>query len=381
MVNPDSPAAKPLSLTELAIIVAIAAVLSWAVCFAAVETTTITGKVILTGGIPATGGTVVAQLSMPGSSDDVSTGEAEAIVGRYSGTIAADGTITGLKLVPNDRITPTGTYYVFTVNVTTPGQYRSSSTRKGKVSTLPDPVDIGDVTWIGDPPGIEWRLDNLEDVFVPSPTDGQVLVFSGGNARWEAGQQVSHPPGWHRANQAGSMTGRYYVAGMVTAGNAGTATLPPNQLRAAPLLQGKARTVDSVVFSVIAGGNVGAQGRACIYSSVSDANPYPGALVAGGSCQAGISMTGVKTCSVSVSLAGDALYWVAFNHGDTVGTPSFSSVPQTQAGAFFGVSSGFGADGVGVSVASTFGASCPDPFPAGGMAVADTAAVGVRYAD
>ena len=67
------------------------------------------------------------------------------VLGRYSGTIAADGTVTGLNLVPNDVITPAGTYYTVTITVRTPVQLQSTSTEQWSITTSPDPINIGAV--------------------------------------------------------------------------------------------------------------------------------------------------------------------------------------------------------------------------------------------
>lgn len=108
---------------------------------AAVETTTVQGKVYLPGGSVATGGTIRATLSDSGSADD--GGTSQRVAGRVDGTIGADGTVT-LALVPNDVITPTGTYYNVSFRVT--GPERASWTEKWSVTTSPDPVDVGAIT-------------------------------------------------------------------------------------------------------------------------------------------------------------------------------------------------------------------------------------------
>lgn len=342
---------KPLSkrLADLAVALVLVASLSWAVgLFAAVETTTVSGKVILPGGNVATAGTITATLAAPGSVDDLVTGEGERVGGLYKGTIAGTGDIANLQLVPNDVIVPDGTYYLVTFSVTSP--VRTAWSEKWAVTSDPDPIDVGDIA----------RLDVAPGLSIPQATS------------------ASRPPGWHRATQAGTITGRYYLAGMATAANLQTLSLPPDTMRAVPFLQGKTRSVDSLAFSVGVGGNVGAQGRACLYANSSEANPYPAALVSGASCQMGISTTGVKACAITASLTGDTLYWAAFFHADGVGSPSFGSVTSTLATSLLGVSSVFVPDGVAVSVASTYGV-CPDPFPAGASPVAEGVAVGVRY--
>lgn len=122
------------------------AVLAWALAregliFGAVETTTIQGKVLMPNGQPATAGTILARLSQPGQAPD--GGSSQVVGGRFTGTIATDGTVTGLALVPNDVITPAGTFYRVTVRVTAP--VRDEWDETWNITTAPDPVDIGDI--------------------------------------------------------------------------------------------------------------------------------------------------------------------------------------------------------------------------------------------
>jgi hypothetical protein len=343
--------AKPLSLPELGIVTAGALLLAVVLCcqpaFAVVETTAIAGKVLMPDGTAVTSGTITAALAAPGSVDDLTTGEGERVGGLYRGTIAASGVT--LSLVPNDAITPAGTYYVVTYSVLAPT--RTSWTERWSVTSAPDPIDIGDIARLQVAPGLS----------LPQATTRTSVYY--------------------RAHQEGSITGRLYVPGALGAGNLGATSFPVNTMRAVPFLQGRTRTVDRLAFSVSVEGNVGSQARACLYANKSETDPYPGALLASSSCSAGISSTGVKTCAVSAQLAGDGLYWATFNHGDTVGAPLFSSVTSTGAEMFFGFSSSFVADGTALSVSQSFGAACPDPFPAGAIAVAEAPAIGIRYSN
>lgn len=108
----------------------------------AIETTTVQGKVVMPDGTGATGGTIRATLSAPGSVSDGSIDNE--IGGSFEGTIAGDGTITGLVLVPNDVITPATTYYIMEFIVTSPIRARWTVNRT--IDTAPDPVDVGDLS-------------------------------------------------------------------------------------------------------------------------------------------------------------------------------------------------------------------------------------------
>ena len=142
---------------------------------AAVETTTITGKVVMPNGVVASAGNITATLSAPGSTTDLATSQKWQVGGRFTGTIAVDGTVTGLVLVPNDAITPAGTYYTVVINVTAPT--RDARTFLWSVTTAPDPVTIGAITRLDQPPSLTEILDNNSDVtYTGSLADEQCLV-------------------------------------------------------------------------------------------------------------------------------------------------------------------------------------------------------------
>ena len=128
------------------------AMLSFLPAFAAVQTTAINGKIIAPDGTAVTAGRIEARLNQPGSTPDLSTGASWRVGGPFAGTIAADGTVTGLALVPNDAITPAGTYYVVTISVTAPRVERWEE--KWSVTTAPDPVAVGAITRLEVAPGI-----------------------------------------------------------------------------------------------------------------------------------------------------------------------------------------------------------------------------------
>ena len=156
---------------------------SGCVAWAAVQTTTIAGKVLMPNGAVATGGTIVATLAGPGSVDDLTTGEGERVAGRYAGTIGADGSVTNLVLVPNDVIIPGGTYYHVSFTVAAP--VRTSWSERWTVTTSPDPIDVGDVTRLDVIPSLMLNLNALSDVTVSSPANNQHLVFNSSTGQWE----------------------------------------------------------------------------------------------------------------------------------------------------------------------------------------------------
>ncbi len=122
-----------------------------AVAFGAVETTTVQGKVVIPNGATATGGAIAYSLSQSGSTPDTGTGQQQAVGGRQTATVAADGSVS-FPIIPNDAITPSGTFY--DVVLTTTGPVRAYWVEKWSVTTSPDPVNIGAITRLEVAPGI-----------------------------------------------------------------------------------------------------------------------------------------------------------------------------------------------------------------------------------
>ncbi len=121
------------------------------VVHAAVETTTVNGKIVTPDGVVVTSGKIAAFLSDPGTTPDTGTAESQRVSAKASGTVAATGDVS-ITLVPNDAITPSGTYY--TVRFTIRQPIRASWVERWSVTTSPDPIDIGDVTRLDVAPGI-----------------------------------------------------------------------------------------------------------------------------------------------------------------------------------------------------------------------------------
>lgn len=132
---------------------------------AAVETTTITGKLYVPGGGTATGGTITAILSSSGSTEDA--GVTQIVAGRVSTTIGATGAVS-FALVPNDAITPSGTSYTVNFAVTAP--IYMSWMEKWNVLTAPDPVEIGDVQRLTTPATASGMITKEAGATVVSPT-------------------------------------------------------------------------------------------------------------------------------------------------------------------------------------------------------------------
>lgn len=112
----------------------------------AIPTTTIEGKFLLPSGVGANGGKITARLSQNGTVEDDVTFEDHAVGGETVGSIGTDGTIS-LVLIPNDEITPGGTYYLVTFELADGIRIRE----QWEVASAPDPVDVGAVTRVDAP--------------------------------------------------------------------------------------------------------------------------------------------------------------------------------------------------------------------------------------
>lgn len=134
----------------------LAALLAVAPAAAAVNTTTINGNVVMPNGAAATAGTVKFTLSSPGTTLDGSTSQLVATETTCTiiaaGAIAGPGGVGSCALVPNDGITPAGTYYLARFSVSAP--IARTWDLKLKIDVTPDPVNVGAITRIDVPPGI-----------------------------------------------------------------------------------------------------------------------------------------------------------------------------------------------------------------------------------
>ncbi len=135
-----------------------------------------------------------------------------------------------------------------------------------------------------------------------------------------------------------------------------------NTLYAFPFTSGRGGTLDRIQFNVTTGGAAGSVARVGIYTSTSDTNLYPNALVVDGG-QFDTTSTGVKTATISAALTENKLYWLVFLSGTaapTVRAGQPSSMPNV-----LGIDSAMGTgSGIGLNVARAYGA-LPGTFPAG----------------
>lgn len=148
------------------ILAALVALVCWP-ALAAVETTTVNGTVYDPSATGATGGKIVCTLSASGAASNGST--MQKVAGKYQATIQSDGSVS-FTLVPNDVISPSGTYYTceFTVN-TIP---RATWTELWRVDTSPDPVAVGSIVRLDGSAGIS--------VAVAAGSSGQIQYNSSG---------------------------------------------------------------------------------------------------------------------------------------------------------------------------------------------------------
>lgn len=123
-----------------------------------VTTVAIQGKVLTPSGEAPWRGSITAKLSQPGSVLDGT--KSQRVTQETTGTIAADGTVTGLALVPNDQITPLGTYYTVTFDVHLPnGRQPTPWTETWQLASEPSPIDVGAVPRLNVVPGVAVTTD------------------------------------------------------------------------------------------------------------------------------------------------------------------------------------------------------------------------------
>jgi hypothetical protein len=120
----------------------------------AIPQVAITGKVLTPDGVGATGGTITAALSFPGTVRDSTGNVDQRVGGTQKFAIGIDGSVTGLTLVPNDAITPAGSFYVVTYELANGLRW----TEFWQLVTG-TPLEIGDVPLIGaQPVGLELSI-------------------------------------------------------------------------------------------------------------------------------------------------------------------------------------------------------------------------------
>lgn len=127
--------------------------LALGVARAAVPTVTITGSVLTPGGGGAVQGTVHARLSQAGTALDGAT--PQRVAGSVLVNLTAAGALpAGFALVPNDAITPAGTYYEVTLTTRTALGERQVWTERWQLTSSPSSIAIGDVPRLDVVPGV-----------------------------------------------------------------------------------------------------------------------------------------------------------------------------------------------------------------------------------
>src|SRR5512133_3323580 len=119
-----------------------------------VPTVQITGAVVSPDGAPLVSGFITAELSHAGRAMDGAT--SDWVVGKIQGTITNGAISADFDLVPNDLITPAGTYYKVLISGTTADgrTYHtvSSNPEKWSIVSGTASIDIGAVLRIGGTP-------------------------------------------------------------------------------------------------------------------------------------------------------------------------------------------------------------------------------------
>lgn len=111
----------------------------------AIPTVQITGTILTPAGDPVRDGTVSAELSQSGRVIE-DNGLAQSIAGETSWDLAPGGALPAdFALIPNDVISPAGTVYIVTFNVTLQNYRPFSWVERWKLHSAPATIAIGDV--------------------------------------------------------------------------------------------------------------------------------------------------------------------------------------------------------------------------------------------
>ncbi len=142
----------------------------------AVEKTTITGKVYMPNGSAAAGGSILIRLSQRGTVLDGAV--VQVVNGQVRVPIAADGSVS-FTLIPNESITPSGTFYV--------AEYSAPDGFKWKelweITINPDPMEIGAIAQVAGSVSIPEELTFPSLSALPAPSLSyrrKVKVIEGG---------------------------------------------------------------------------------------------------------------------------------------------------------------------------------------------------------
>jgi lysophospholipase L1-like esterase len=113
-----------------------------------IPTIQITGHVLTPSGDAPTKGRLVIRLSQAAAALDGD--ELTWVAGREEVTLGADGALPDLRLVPNDALTPAGTYYVVDYFVS---GWTENKTERWQLTSTPATIDIGAITRVTQPGG------------------------------------------------------------------------------------------------------------------------------------------------------------------------------------------------------------------------------------
>jgi len=170
----------------------------------------------------------------------------------------------------------------------------------------------------------------------------------------------------------GSTAGRYFSSGIDQYTDVIGATPTATTLNAYPFIVSKTIKIDQIGLSVstlVAGSSC----HAGIYTDTG--NTAPSTLVTGSDVTLTTTSAGLKTGTVSITLQGNNLYWLAYECS-TAATLKLVTIPVTSVPNVLGiVPTGAAVSvGTGYSATNTFGA-LPSTYPSAGLAVLTTAPV------
>lgn len=166
----------------------------------------------------------------------------------------------------------------------------------------------------------------------------------------------------------GSTASRYFTSALTQYTDVIGGTPTATTLNAYPFIVSKTMKIDQIGLVVSTAGGAGSTCRVGIYTDTG--NTAPNTLVTGsdGGTLA-VTATGLKTNTVSITLQGNNLYWLAYECS-TASTLKLTTLPITVVPNVLGIvpTGSAVASGTGYSATNTYGA-LPASYPASGRAV------------
>lgn len=219
--------------------------------------------------------------------------------------------------------------------------------------------------------GEDYTISGTSITMAVAPVSGDLLLAAyrggaggGGGAGVAAGGKDETY--WRQVGT--SPLERWYPGGLVNVmSSPGGQAFTLNTLFAVPFISTRAGNLDRIGFRLVSG-QASAKGRVGIYEATSETNLYPNALVVDGGEKDISGAAGVQSSTISQALTAGKLYWFVYLTNNSSATIMGWTGMVGGFTAVFGCDNTLGlngANGVGLSVAQTYG-TLPSTFPSSG---------------